>query len=689
MSCESEKGNLSLSGWYGYCLQKDPKNPNVCLLWYPIDTIKGIKGSSDSSSAFTGYASTGGPKPYYCAEMSADFDIVYKLEPFWSGLTYKEKNNAENGAVFHYDDITKNLSDKLSTGIENFGLSESGCGSDQHYNTKYAYWLLGGWNEPAINRVFDRVMVNHKKVAQICNGYCSFVPSEGSTYKGCGEKDADKSWRFARIFCTNEAVYIDYNFDDYELAIARDDEKTFPDDISRIPVDSGVACDYKYYKYRNSEGEELSYSLPVIWYKWSQVRETIFNKIKNPRNPKLDLRIMAYDYAEQEVCESLGGKHYDCSKRDKIKCPSGRQSACLLEIDKYTPVCSKVVQGEIPWVQRLKTGPYNVMVYAKSANTDPQNDYNDRYFPNSYYLNTLSLPYGAVVTNGGFIDSTDTSAPVFAGSAPREGDKYGLPFSCDSKDRSSYMSGYDSNYNNCNILYFNGEKIVVAKNKTELEKARGDGRVYPNISSYTDFEGFQFKNLLKSLWLKVSAVIGGYSYDNSYAANASNRIDLIEGPRTNATEFKAVKPKISNVTLHPLLSSGLLSSKAGISPNNSVYKIEKSGFYVLSFNTSVDAEQAPIKRLSVRIKSTDHASDTWNNEKAVINLYNVDPLPNPAQTHKIVRYLQEGDYYVLIKAEDNWGFYHCLGLPGNGFSGSDCCKEKVFFEYSCASLTNN
>lgn len=110
---------------------------------------------------------------------------------------------------------------------------------------------------------------------------------------------------------------------------------------------------------------------------------------------------------------------------------------------------------------------------------------------------------------------------------------------------------------------------------------------------------------------------------------------------------------------------------------------------MLSFNTSVDAEQAPIKRLSVRIKSTDHTSDKWDNEKAVINLYNVDPLPNPAQTHKIVRYLQEGDYYVLIKAEDNWGFYHCLGLPGNGFSGSDCCKLNVFSADSCGSLTNN
>ena len=39
--CKSESKNFIADGWYGYCLQKDPKNNNVCLLWYPIDMVKG------------------------------------------------------------------------------------------------------------------------------------------------------------------------------------------------------------------------------------------------------------------------------------------------------------------------------------------------------------------------------------------------------------------------------------------------------------------------------------------------------------------------------------------------------------------------------------------------------------------------------------------------------------------------
>lgn len=136
-----------------------------------------------------------------------------------------------------------------------------------------------------------------------------------------------------------------------------------------------------------------------------------------------------------------------------------------------------------------------------------------------------------------------------------------------------------------------------------------------------------------------------------------------------------------------MFSSGLLNAKSKIVPNtNGVYKIEKAGFYVLTFNTTVDAEQMPIKKLSVRIKNTGD-SDEWGNPSAVIDLYNIDPMPDSNNPHKIVRYLQAGDYYVLIKLEDNWGFYQCLGHPNSGFSDSFCCKSsKVFAEDSCESL---
>jgi len=130
-----------------------------------------------------------------------------------------------------------------------------------------------------------------------------------------------------------------------------------------------------------------------------------------------------------------------------------------------------------------------------------------------------------------------------------------------------------------------------------------------------------------------------------------------------------------------MFSSGLLNAKSKISPVNNVYKIEKAGFYVLTFNSTVDAEQMPIKRLSVRIKQSS-VSDQWGNASAVIDLYNIDPMPDSSNPHKIVRYLQAGDYNVLIKLEDNWGFFKCLGL--NNFPDSICCVgDKTFSEGDC------
>lgn len=64
LSCEyhEESGNWQ-KGWYGYCLEYDrpPGNPNACVLWYPVDKVKG-----DGVEEGAGYQ--GGSPAYYCLE---------------------------------------------------------------------------------------------------------------------------------------------------------------------------------------------------------------------------------------------------------------------------------------------------------------------------------------------------------------------------------------------------------------------------------------------------------------------------------------------------------------------------------------------------------------------------------------------------------------------------------------------
>ncbi|MFH0840631.1 MAG: hypothetical protein V1865_01420, partial [bacterium] len=62
LSCDYyDNNNIRNKGWEGYCLEKDPKNENVCLLWYPLDKV--------ASEAFEGGMALNFPGDiYYCID---------------------------------------------------------------------------------------------------------------------------------------------------------------------------------------------------------------------------------------------------------------------------------------------------------------------------------------------------------------------------------------------------------------------------------------------------------------------------------------------------------------------------------------------------------------------------------------------------------------------------------------------
>lgn len=65
LSCEyTEDSGLRQKGWYGYCLEHDvyPGNKDACLLWWPIDNVKGT-GNTDNYGGYLGKTPV-----YYCTE---------------------------------------------------------------------------------------------------------------------------------------------------------------------------------------------------------------------------------------------------------------------------------------------------------------------------------------------------------------------------------------------------------------------------------------------------------------------------------------------------------------------------------------------------------------------------------------------------------------------------------------------
>ena len=68
-----------IKGWRGYCMERDPANPAVCIQWYPVDVIK------DESNTFAkpenvGYQ--GGGPVYHCA-------VAKEKEPLIAGKSFE------------------------------------------------------------------------------------------------------------------------------------------------------------------------------------------------------------------------------------------------------------------------------------------------------------------------------------------------------------------------------------------------------------------------------------------------------------------------------------------------------------------------------------------------------------------------------------------------------------------------
>lgn len=78
-ACLNSDNNVVKNGLEGYCLDYDPANPGVCLLWYPLDRIAGATDKIKTK----GYQ---GKFPLdYCTEANGNFTIAEKRETYYQG----------------------------------------------------------------------------------------------------------------------------------------------------------------------------------------------------------------------------------------------------------------------------------------------------------------------------------------------------------------------------------------------------------------------------------------------------------------------------------------------------------------------------------------------------------------------------------------------------------------------------
>ncbi len=757
--CESSNRNVIQNGWYGYCLEKDPRNPDVCLLWYPIDAVSGSKGSSGASTAFTGYPESGA-QPFYCAEMSANFDLVEYRDIYYDGvmrgLTHSSFGTS-NGYVF--DNIFReptNLNyENVIDGIVKFRRVDQGCylgWSSSNYNNysfdKFTGELKHCPNPPSCSIVenpsthlwIEECLADLGLIeGRFCDNerkYYAVVyfnrKSGKSASKKCekhdnidvfGEHAFDDGYKYSFIdnetetsrysmisFCvprsnndliaktdSNELDVLSYlKVGDADMGVRaclpnesphingchelrccqfseQCDENETP--FSNIKVENSYKLYTNVYNRNNNNGQyytnkNIRAKAQAGWYKYDG---HLLNK-KHPKNNsnyvEKKIKLVAYDYTQDE-CSG--------NSRDWIPLANGG-NGCLMDLNDYVPKCTKIVQGIIPWVDRVSNSSHSLVEFFGEPNN---------VFSN-YVLGSSHPPFGAINSS----DNISSSENIYAGSGIGTNAKFGLPLSCNSFGKKFVKSGV-VNLDTCGLLYYDDgdNKIkVFGHNKGEGVDIISNHSDYNNIvqSSYSasslalgsnNWEWNSITKKLRNIWIKMKDIDGNF-YDFSNDSNTPLNIIPSGDEEPGELEFKAQRPQVSHVNIIDDQGSTVVSTSG-------IYDIKNSGIYTVTLNTKVNKNQTPIKKLIIRVVRVD------GNKFNLVGSYmpvNIDSLSDINSPHNYSLQLSKGEYIVLIKVVDNWGFYKYhdsgMGKINNNNNCIDCRNEFEQFDLVISSCKN-
>lgn len=655
IACSSDAKGYSFveQGWEGYCLEKDPLNENVCLMWYPVDSVVGSSGAL--STNFSGYPSTGS-NPSYCARMNAKFDLVEYRDVFFAdqedddigyhsrhwyscndscdNSTYNRKFiSIANSSVVNYPDINYNVYESkgkyssTTSGVTRSDVRD--CIDDFDYpdggniacSWERCAWVSFQWMEPRSD------LLNNRIISVVGNSiHSQSLISNRNANRGTCDGPAYGSYPVT--------------LDPY--------------------TPNGARCN-DHFECSNTS-KHLVPSVGAGWYKSDGIHSM---NSSNPESPEIKngLKILAYNLTERECDSGIYGDNTEFfptgSGNDSCplsKCTAGfggegdlRNGACLMDPDKYTPKCDVIVQGNVAWVDRLKSSSYSLKEYVTSL---------PGYFAD-YTLGSRNAPFGAINSIGSplfdvYVNKV-SEVPAYA--------LHGLPYSCSGLDGAVYTgAGY---INSCNSLYYDvaAQKVKFSNNIYESPTKRYSN----NLNNYNSITATALKNIF--------AEVNYLNY--SHLSTADDDPPLQEPadpcgdgcpPRENDKTLCAIYPQIKNVKMSgPNGPINQIDNGDGI-PSN-IYNIVAGGFYTLSFNTFVDGEQGPIKKLYIKIKKVD---EDWSQNSIVLS--NIDHRPDQSNPHRLVKFLSPGQYMVLIKVIDNWDFFKCAGM-GVFAKTSDSCYQ--------------
>jgi len=178
----TDENNVTHRGWYGYCLEADPHNPNYCLNWWPIDILSGETNIFNTTQV--GYQ---GRSPLYmCVQAEGNYN-----QGGFNGDVECQSNNNYCG-----DDVPIELCGKQPTGYYRVFHSHI-AGGDVSEDESCA-------GEHSCGRMEDLADCDDQTISGICG--CDETPVAPGWRNITDPADQYYEWQIDKIYWTAQAV---------------------------------------------------------------------------------------------------------------------------------------------------------------------------------------------------------------------------------------------------------------------------------------------------------------------------------------------------------------------------------------------------------------------------------------------------------------------------------------------------
>lgn len=634
LTCINKNNNVLDDGWEGYCLEHDPDNKNVCLMWYPVDKISSERTLKTSS----GYQGTFPLN--YCTEVDGNFDLIKKVK----GAAVSDINNRMNKTAWD------------NSGIYN---PENDC--------KMWVGCLDAYDE-------NYITIQHGEFAG--DTYCipnpakiKYFKTEASGIETSGENLASCLGAPVLELYASDGAYGATGMANSKTAILQTDGtyceaggnscRSYQDLTSYTDPITGIG---NFSQFIRTVGNEKKFVYQEGWVEYNGMLQKISacsgdecSKINEETNAIPPVQVYNHNFppADEDGLKYISGN--DEEKIFRLTCnnfiqtvdPSGANMAWSVRVGMNSPHLNNTPPFFVD-----KNSENKYIYYGSVADG---NSYGSEHGISGYGRNRETTPFGAASWPDS-LDLLNSEAIKLKNQFSAKNNENilaGRPYGC-SNYKPTDQGGGCSNIGYCSLdpsVYC----LTGASGTTDYvsKKTCSDGGFGVCLPLWNNYLGKRdlnnnglsdYRTILQTLFLKSynSYSLSGGSYvsgdlpDGKEINQCPNnkRPEAVYGPAASSTaaynSMCYVSPGIGNISLNNQAASAKVSTK---------------GVYGLRFTTVIDPEQQPLKEIYI----------DWGD--GFVQLFTgQESHPSASNPHVFYHYYKESPTgNIIIEIKDNWG----------------------------------